>query len=753
MTCCDAAAGLDLIKQKPTHGENLKRVSITLDKQRFQSDFTIMDMHCAACIQKLERGFEDLPGIERVRANLSLKRLSIVWDERETSVEKIEETIQKLGFSANPFDLATLSDKEDDQSKQLLIALGVAGFSAMNIMLLSVSIWSGTDAATTHLFHLISGVIAVPAVFFAGKPFFNAAYGALKVGRLNMEVPISLAVLLALGMSVFESLNGGEEAYFDAAVSLLFFLLIGRYLDHLMRRKARHALDQLSHLAAKGAMVFNESDELTYRALDEISPGDLIQINPGDRIPLDCTLMSSNAVFDRSLVTGESMAVHLTKGAEVEAGTLNIDHTITLTVLRTEDQSFVAEIIRLMETAEGSRSKYVRVADRMAQIYAPAVHLLAFVAFVGWLTVTGDWHQAIYTAIAVLIVTCPCALGLAVPVVHVIAATKLFKLGIMMKDGSALERAAEVNTVFFDKTGTLTTGIADTIKVSGDADFIPMAKALAQASSHPKAKAIAAHLNSTLVPKDIGSVSEHTGNGVEAVIGTRIIRLGRPDWVRCINPNITNSSVVCGDNEGNFLAFDIRETLRENSREAIEKLNQRDFAVALISGDQADRVEKSAKEAGIYRYFSDQRPEDKINRIKRTTREGACVLMVGDGLNDVAALCEGHASMAPSNACDIGNAAADFVFTRPSLEAVPQTLSIARRAARLVKQNFALALIYNCIAVPCAMAGLVTPLFAALAMSFSSIVVIANSMRLNFDQARPLLKPDLKPQRQENILT
>lgn len=740
MSCCDATAGLDLVKPEPSHGENLRRAAIPLEHGRFQSDFTIMDMHCAACIQKLERGLGQVPGVERVRANLSLKRLSVIWDECEISVDQVESNIQNLGFSTNPFDLSALSEKQDEQSKQLLIALGVAGFSAMNIMLLSVSVWSGTDAATTQFFHLISGVIAIPAVFFAGRPFFKSAFSALKVGRLNMDVPISLAVLLALGMSIFESLSGGQEAYFDAAVSLLFFLLIGRYLDHLMRRRARHAIEQLSILSAKGAMVFNADGKLDFRALDDIEIGDCIQIKAGDRIPLDCRLLSKTALFDRSLVTGESVPVSLIKGAEVEAGTLNLNEVIKLEVLRTEDQSFVAEIIRLMETAERSRSKYVRIADRMAQIYAPAVHMFALLTFVGWFVVTGDWHQSIYTAIAVLIITCPCALGLAVPVVHVIAATQLFKHGILMKDGSALERAAEVDTVFFDKTGTLTTGVADAIEMNGDTDLLPFANELAKASNHPKARAIVDQLAPSKTTMGNFSLSEKTGDGVEATSASRIIRLGRPDWVREINPNAASGAVVCADDQGRHVTFEIREKLREGSFEAIDLLKRSGFAVTLLSGDQVERVAKVSKELGGVSQFSNLRPEDKINVIKQATNQDAHVLMVGDGLNDAAALSQSHASMAPANACDVGRMAADFVFTRNSLEAVPLTLAIAKQAALLVKQNFALALVYNCVAVPCAMAGLITPLIAALAMSLSSIIVIANSMRLNLGKVKKTSK-------------
>ena len=454
-------------------------------------------------------------------------------------------------------------------------------------------------------------------------------------------------------------------------------------------------------------------------------------MKPGDRIPLDCNLITQEAKFDRSLVTGESVPVSLEKGAEVEAGTLLLNSPARMEVLRAEDRSFIANIVKLMEAAEGSRNTYVRVADRMAQIYAPAVHLLAFFTFICWMIATGDWHISLYTAIAVLIVTCPCALGLAVPVVHVIAATRLFKHGIMMKDGSALERAAEIDTVFFDKTGTLTSGGSEDVCIKGDESLLALAKTLAEASSHPYARAISCQIAIAPARCENLVVQEHVGDGVEARVGDFRIRLGRADWVRVINPKAGDGAVICADNTGRSVSFELREALRSGAYKAVQDLKKTVSDILLLSGDAEQRVRAVAHNTNIQTILANQRPDDKINAIKAATNQGSKVLMVGDGLNDAAALSQAHVSVAPASACDVGRSAADFVFTRENLEAVPQILLIARKAAWLVKQNFALALLYNCIAVPCAMAGVVSPLFAALAMSFSSIVVIANSMRLN----------------------
>lgn len=739
MSCCDIAGVTDLIEEASNRNNDLKQAAIILEDGLFRSDFTISNMHCAACLHKLESHFSKLCGVERARANLSLKRFSVTWYEGKTTPGKLEKEIKKLGFSPEAFDLEGVSDRQDAEGRQLLVALGVAGFAAMNIMLLSVSVWSGANQETAQLFHLISGLIAIPAVGISGRPFFLSAFKALKAGRLNMDVPISLAVLLALMLSVFESLTGGQEAYFDAAVTLLFFLLTGRYLDHLMRSKAHSAIEQLGRLTAKGASVLTADEVMIYKPLCEIEEGAIIRLKPGERVPLDGCLVSHDATFDRSLVTGESVPVRLHKDDEIEAGTLNLYDVVDLRVMHNEDQSFIAEIMRLMAAAEGSRSRYVRIADRMATIYAPAVHLLALATFIGWMVVTGGaWQASLYTAITVLIITCPCALGLAVPVVHVLAATRLFQAGIMMKDGSALERMAEIDAVMLDKTGTLTTGLTAMEITSADGSLRALAGVLASYSSHPKARAVAQYITRDLpLNGQLESVREVAGKGVEGIFNNKRCRFGHAAWVGelMLEKPVCQAVVACALEEGDSLCFEITEMIRADAEKTVNRLKQKGLPVAILSGDNVVSVEKVAGILGIDQIFSACRPEEKVNILQEAALSGQKLLMVGDGLNDAAALSSAHVSMAPASACDIGRLTADFVFTRQKLSAVLKTRDVARRSARLVRQNFALALLYNCIAVPLAIAGMVTPLVAALAMSLSSLVVIANSMRLNLDKS------------------
>lgn len=747
MTCCGVptietlpkAASISAVAKE----NDLLAASQKLDGKQIQTDFSVPQMHCIACIRSLENSVGSLSFVERVRANLSLKKISVVWNQEEGNALAIDQAITDAGFDHSAFDLNGDDNEQTNRSTKLLIALAVAGFAAVNIMLLSISVWSGADAETTRLFHLISGIIAVPAVMFSGQPFFRSALTALKVGRLNMDVPISLAVLLALGMSIYESLTGGNEAYFDAAVTLLFFLLIGRYLDNLMRDKARSAVVQLSRLATKGAMIVSADATLRYLELDNIKPGMIVRVMAGDHIPVDGEIIKGSSDVDRSLVTGESLPHPVKKGIAVEAGILNLTGTIDILVKRDARHSFLGEVQRMMEAAEQGRGHYTRIADRMARIYAPAVHILALLAFAGWMIATGgDWHLSLYVAISVLIITCPCALGLAVPVVHVVAARRLFKQGIIIRDGSGFERLEEVDHIIFDKTGTLTSGVPQLSLSAKFNEFAQsndatIARSLASHSNHPFSKALSGFLN-VPITGDIVDIKEIPGSGVEACIMGQLARLGQNQWVRQIAiPGSGNASDISGLSfaleNGEVVTFEHSEQLRRGGIPTIAELNRQGFEIEILSGDSRKSVKTIADRLAIGKTSYDQRPADKVSRINELKKRGKKVLMVGDGLNDSPALAAAHVSIAPANASDIARYAADFVFTRESLTSVPFAMHIAKRSGNLVRQNFSLAILYNAIAIPFALAGYVTPLIAAIAMSASSIVVVANSMRLNLD--------------------
>jgi Cu2+-exporting ATPase len=737
MSCCapGTEGAVEAARAALPSSEELMLASRPVGEGLRQSDLSVPGVFCGACITTIEGVLNALPEVERARVNLSTRRVSVVWKEevegRRIDPQVIAAAINGTGYDAHLFSLAAEGD--DNLRNQLIRAVAVAGFAATNIMLLSVSVWSGAEAATRDLFHWISAFIAGPTLIYAGRFFYQSAWKALRHGRTNMDVPIALAITLSYVVSLWETLHSAEHAWFDATVSLLFFLLIGRTLDHVMRDRARSAITGLARLSPRGAMVVRADGTRDYRPVEEIAIGEHLSIAAGERIPVDCRVLSGASDVDRSIVNGESDPLAAVPGTRLEAGAMNLTGSLLVEAVATARNSFLSEVIGLMEAAEGGRARYRRIADRAAQIYSPAVHLLALTAFLGWGLYDGDWKHAMLVAIAVLIITCPCALGLAVPVVQVVAAGRLFAGGVMVKDGSAMERLAEIDTAVFDKTGTLTLGkprLVDRDMVNRS--HLALAAALATHSRHPLSVALAG-ANAGPMPV-IDGVTEIAGGGLEAATPQGLLRLGNRAFA--CDKAVTGteehglSEVVLSRDGAELETFRFEDALRTGAAETIEALKRQGIELAILSGDRAPAVARIAGLLGIGRWRAALSPREKTQAVAERAADGHRVLMVGDGINDAPALAAAHVSMAPATAADVGRQAADFVFLHESLEAVPFALETARRAGRLIRQNFALAIGYNVIAVPVAILGHATPLIAAIAMSTSSIIVVVNSLRL-----------------------
>ena len=695
----------------------------------------VPDMHCGGCMRKVERVLLAVPGVSGARANLSAKRVSISCAASSANAERFIDELRDAGFPA-ALVLQGGPTEPASADQDYLRRLGVAGFAAANIMLLSVAVWSGRagdmPASLQTVFHWLSALIALPAIAYAGQPFFSSARRALAKRRLNMDVPISLGVSLATAMSLYQTMRGSEQVYFDAAITLLFFLLIGRALDQRMRQRAASAAENLLGLRVPSTSAIDDSGVVTRIPTTDVRPGQLLLIAAGERIPVDARLLGGTTDIDESLITGESRPRRTLVGDQLYCGTINLTAPVEAVATAVADNTLLAEIARLIATAEQARGRYVRLADRAARLYAPAVHVLGAATFIGWILAGYGWEPALTAAIAVLIITCPCALALAVPAVQVVATGRLFRSGVVLKAADGLERLAEIDTIVFDKTGTLTLGEPRVLNAATLSDAVlTKAAGLALQSRHPYARAVveASRERGLSVPLREG-VIELAGSGLVANGVEGECRLGSA--VHCGAPaNCEQAqSIWFRDRAEDPIEFLLADPLRQDVRGAIDGLVRLGYRIEILSGDRKEAVARVARETGIGVWRAQQRPEEKLDHINRLTTAGHKVLMVGDGLNDAPALAAGHASISPANAADISQTAADAVLQGATLHPIAETLLLAKAARQRALENFAIALGYNVLFVPLAVAGVVTPLIAAIAMSASSIAVTLNALRL-----------------------
>jgi len=706
-------------------------------------DLMISGAHCAGCMAKIEREISALSGILLARMNLSTMRLNIQWRGEPSMAGIIVSRLEELGYGAKPFNMDLAPIAQRDQATNLLKAMAVAGVATAFIMTLSVGVWDGSEmsSVTRHTLHWISAAVGIPAAAYAAQPFFKSAWGALKNKMTNMDVPISLAVILAISLSVYETIHGNEHVYFDAAVMLLFLLLIGRFLDMRLRAKTGESAQRLAAMQASTASLIKDDGSVMSVPATLVKPDDHLLVAAGERIPVDGEIIKGSSDIDTSIATGETLPMASNIGDKLYSGMINLSATLTIKALAVSSDSFLSEISKLVEAGEQKKSKFVRIADRAARLYVPIVHSLALLTFIGWLLVgnfvlgMGDQVLRVATlnAIAVLIITCPCALGLAVPAVQVVASGRLFKKGVLIKSGDALERLAKVDTIVFDKTGTLTLGSLQLSNVDDiPKDILETAALLSRASRHPIARAVTAAAGSGVVADTIKEVA---GQGVEAKIGGKLVKFGSASYVGGISVDAgdqadaqTESWLRIG--KAAPICFRFKDTPRMDARQTITGLRKLGYGVELLTGDKKSIARETANLLGIDTWQAEVSPTDKLARLDELKAQGHLTLMIGDGINDAPALASAYASASPAGAADVSRAAADIILQGDKLSGLITALGTAKDAQKRVFENLSLAVIYNMIAVPLAVFGMVTPMIAALAMSGSSMLVTLNALRL-----------------------
>ena len=691
-------------------------------------DLLVSGAHCAACIARIEGELAGTPGVASARLNLSTGRLAVnLVPGGEPG--RILRVLERIGYRATPFDPGSAREAQDREGRELAMALAVAGFGAGNAMIFSVPIWAGLfgqelGPATRTFMQWASAGVGAPCAVFAGRVFFRSAWSSLRGGKANMDVPISIGVILTLLVSFQETLLRGRDTYFDAAVTLLFLLLIGRWLDHALRRRARSAAADLLALQAPSATLVGPDGAERRTPLRWVRPDDRLRVRPGERIPADGVVETGESEIDNALLTGETAPEPVGPGAACRAGAVNLSGLLTLRAVAAPEDSTLARIARLVESGAQSRSTYVQLADRAAAVYVPVVHTAAALTFaVSWMLGL-PVREALLRAATVLIVTCPCALGLAVPAVQVAAASRLFRRGVLVKSGAGLERLAEADRAVFDKTGVLTEGRP--VLLDADPADIARAAPLARASSHPLARALAEAAGDGPA---LAGARESPGQGVEAVTDAGIQRLGRAGFVGA--PISGDQTELWFRDAGGVLRrFVFADPVRVSAAGMVEALGARGLPVSVLSGDVEAPVRRAARLLGAPEWRAGLTPQDKVDVLAGLRAAGRRVLMVGDGLNDVAALSQAHVAMAPGTALDASQSAADLIYPADQPERIVEAIDVARAARRRAMENFAFAALYNLVAAPAAMLGLVNPFVAALAMSGSSLVVTLNALRL-----------------------
>lgn len=704
---------------------------VQAEKDGWQLHMLVDGAHCAACIATVENRLRRDPDVLHARLNLTLRRLTVVWRGDKAKADGLAGAVEALGYGVAPFDPQHLVRVDDRSGRELLRALAIAGFASSNVMMLSLAVWAGQAQDMPHgtqmLFQWLAALVTLPAVAVAGRPFFRSALQALRSRRTSIDVPIALGILLTTSISVVELVRQGRDVYFDSAASLLFVLLIGRYLDFRVRARSRGAIERLLMLKAHGATVVRPDGRIEVLPADAVEPGMTVLVRAGERVPVDGRIADGRADLDVSIVTGESLPRPVAAGDAVLAGSIS-NAILRVQATRAIEDSHLAEIVRLVEQAELRRGPGVTIADRVARVWTPAIHGIALVTLLFWWLVSdAGFPTALLHAVSVLIIACPCAIGLAVPAVQVVAIGALLKRGILVRSGDALERLAAADHIAFDKTGTLTEGRPRVVDWPADPEAIRLAASLAAASSHPSARAV---LSAAPDAATVEGAVEHAGLGVCAPFGDGEIRLGRAGFCGAEDEGPARDSEIWLSRPGRSpVRFGLLDGLRHDAERTVAALVRMGFAPSLLSGDRQPAVDAIASQLGIADARGALLPTQKLAVLDDWRARGRKVLMLGDGLNDAPALAAAHVSASFTHGVPASQSAADVVLPSGRLAAILTALATGRRATAIIRQNLALAALYNIALIPVAVMGLVTPLGAAIAMAASSLTVTLNALR------------------------
>jgi len=716
---------------------------IALNGEEASAKLLISEMHCSACVWLLEKVIGQLASVTDVKVNLQQRCLSVRWVNERQKLSHIMSTIQQLGYKPEPWTQSARAKQYQVEKAYLLRRLGVACLLMMQIGMLSVGLyageWQGMQTPIRDLLRGASALLASIAIFYCAMPFYYSAWRSIANRRVNMDVPVSLALTVAYVTSLYATVAAAENVYFDTVAMFICFLLLSRFIEACSREPDTTTGSALLPLTADR----RTRDGVETVPLGQLQLSDTLCCKKGQRVVADGVLLAgSSSYFDESAFTGESVPRHRLAGDNLLAGAINTGEAVWYKVHAVGKKSSLHQVEKLIEEASASKPGFAAVIDKVSPWFVIFILLAAMFTLIAWLSI--DPSKALLASMAVLVVSCPCALSLATPTALAAANTYLRKQGVLPLSGRLLEQLPEITHVIFDKTGTLTYGQMSLQKVialdkcRSEAELLQLAASLESYSEHPLARVITKTYKGKLLPLTNHKVE--SGKGVDAVFQGQRYRIGSVQWCAELCAELSHDAHVWSDNRANMLLCDektvlaefyVQDKLRNDSAYVIDALRNKGLHLTILSGDNQQRVEKLAHSLGVNRWLASQSPTQKLAYVKALQSNGSKVLMVGDGLNDSPVIAAANVSIAMCNASDLSRANADAVLITERLAGVLETINCAKRTRGIVRQNICWAIAYNGLAMPLAAFGFLPPWLAALGMSISSLVVVFNSQRLN----------------------
>ncbi len=713
---------------------------VTVNKDGFSEVSLIIEgIYCSACVWLNEKALINMDGVIATNINYTNNKARVIWDDDIVKLSEIIDMIRAIGYNAYPYDASLQEEKANKERKDYYLRIAVALFATMNMMTIMVAqyagYFTGISADVKHILNLGEWVLATPVLFYSGWPFFRGMYYGIKTKTVNMDTLVATGALLTYIYSIYIVFTRNGEAYFDSVTMIISFVLVGKFLEVLSKKSIADTLDIMSQHLVNDVKVV-EGEKIVTKSVHDTKEGEIVLLGSGERVALDGEVYEGSGSFDESSLTGESEPIFKEKGDNIISGTVSIDADIKYRVIKDYAHSTMSNIVSLLENAMNNKPRIQQFANKLSEYFSTIILLLAVFTFAGWYFYSHNFEQSFMISISVIVIACPCALALATPVATLVGLSIASKRGILFKEAAQLETMAMADVLVLDKTGTITQGDPEVVQSEIFKEFdTSMLYSLISNSKHPIAKAVAnAIYDENLSCYELESLKNIASQGITAMYNGKMLAGGNAKLMRAIGLNVESS----GEYSEFYFAYgdlllakyELFDMPRGDAKESIEKIKKMGIEVIMLTGDHKRSAQKVAKLVGIEKYKSELTPEDKSTYITDLHKKSKTVVMAGDGVNDILALASSDIAIAMGNGSDIAIEVSDVVLLNDTFVSLYDSFKISKRTFVMIKENLGLSLVYNGITIPLAMAGYIIPLIAAISMSFSSLLVVGNSMRI-----------------------